>query len=116
MRHVTPILHCITGSAGRTVDIAEDEAKNFSAIDHGFEVIDLRLIRWIPRAVEGSTVLRHTQDVGGRPKEGKVNEVQCRPESDEKQKSCGVFVRHASWWYSELPQEMFIPSRVVPPP
>ena len=90
MWHIAPILYCITSSAGRAVDIAKDEAKYASGVDHSFEVIDLRLIRWIPRAVEGSTVLLHHQEMGGRPKEGKVSEVHYRPESDEKQESGGV--------------------------
>ena len=34
--------------------------------------------------------------MGGRPKEGKVSQVQCRPESDEKQESSSVCERHAS--------------------
>lgn len=34
--------------------------------------------------------------MGRRPKEGKVSEVQCHPESDEKQESSGVCERHAS--------------------
>ena len=34
--------------------------------------------------------------MGGRPKEGKVSEVHCHPESDEKQESSGVCERHAS--------------------
>ena len=58
VRHIAPILYCITGSAPRrTVGIAEDEAKNVSAIDHGFEVINLRLVWWIPRTVKALTVL-----------------------------------------------------------
>lgn len=88
--HIAPVLYCITRSAGGTVGIAEDEAKYASGIDHGLEVIDLRAVRWIPGAVEWSTVLLDTQERGGRPKEGKVNEVQCRPKSDEKQESSGV--------------------------
>lgn len=90
MRHIAPVLCCITGSAGRSVGIAEDEAKHASGIDDGFEVVDLRFIRWIPRAIESSSILLHTQEMGGRPKEGKVREVHCRPESDEKQKSSGI--------------------------
>ena len=57
MGHIAPILYCITGSVGRTVGIAKDEAENSSAIDHGFEIIDLRLVGWIPRAVKVSVIL-----------------------------------------------------------
>lgn len=48
VRHIAPILNSITGNAGWTVGIAEDEAKNVSAIDHGVEVADLRFVRWVP--------------------------------------------------------------------
>ena len=39
----------------------------------------------------------HIRDFGGRAKEGKVSQINCRPESDEKQKSKVVCVRHGSY-------------------
>lgn len=68
--HIAPIGHCITGFAGRTVGVAEDESEYVRAVDHGFEVIDLGSIRWIPRAVEASVVLLHTWEFGSWPNEG----------------------------------------------
>ena len=75
----------------------EDESKRVGAIDHGFEVIDLRFVRWIPRAVEASVVLLHTWAFGGWPKVGEMIQIHCRPESDEKQNGSGVCVRHGSF-------------------
>lgn len=96
MRHIAPILSCITGIAGLSVNIAEDESEHVSAIDYGFEVIDLRIFGGIPRAVEALAVLSHAWELGGLPKEGKVSQVHCRPESDKQQRSSSVCVRHGS--------------------
>ena len=52
VRHVAPILYLITSIAGRNVSIAESKSKHIGAIDDGFEVVDLRSVWWIPRAVQ----------------------------------------------------------------
>ena len=90
MRHIAPIVNCIIGIVGRRVCIAEDESEDVSAIDDSIEVIDLRLIRWVPRAVEAWVVLLHTWQLGEWPKEGKVSHVDCGPEKNEKQKCSGL--------------------------
>ena len=96
VRHVAPILCFVSGNAGRSVGIAEDESKHVGAIDHSFEVIDLRFVRWIPRAVEASVVLLHSWGLGGWPNVREMIQIHCRPESDEKQNGSGVCVRHGS--------------------
>lgn len=96
MRRIAPIIYPATGIFGRSVFIAEDESEDVSAIDNGFEVIDLRLARWIPSAVKAWAVLPHTWEFGGWPKEGKMSDIDYGPESDEKYKSSGVCVRHGS--------------------
>ena len=64
VRHIAPIVHFITDIDGRSVGIAEDESEHVSAIDHSFEVIYLRFLRWIPGAIEARTDLLHTWDFG----------------------------------------------------
>lgn len=96
MRHIAPIAYSITGIAGRSVCIAEDESEYVSAIDHGIEVIDLRPVRWVPRAVEAWAVLLHTWELGGWPKEGKVSQIDCGPEKNKKQKCSGLCPGHGS--------------------
>lgn len=95
MRHIAPIAYSITGIAGRSVCIAEDEFEHVGTINHGFEVVDLGFVGRIPRAIEVWVfILLHIWELGGCPQERKVNDVQCGPKSDEKQKSSGVCVRH----------------------
>ena len=78
MWHITPILRAISSDVGCSVGIAEDESKHVSAINHGFEVIDLRFVRRIPRAVEDSAALLHAWDFGCS-KEGEMSQIHCPP-------------------------------------
>ena len=96
MRHIAPI-DCVIGVAVRSVGIAEDESKHVSAIDHSFEVTDLRFVGRIPRAIEDAAVLLHAWNLAVWPDEGKVSQINCRPESDEEQKSGGISTRHGSY-------------------
>ena len=97
VRHIAPIVNSITGTAGRNICIAKDEIEYVGAIDDSFEVIDLCFVRRIPRAIDASAVLLHSWKFGRWPNERKVSQVHCRPESDEKEKSSGVSVRHGSF-------------------
>ena len=112
VRHIAPIGCCITVFAGWTVGITEDESKDIRAVDHGFEVIDLSFVRWIPRAVEASSILLRARNFGSWTNEGKVSEVNPRPKDDEKQESSGVCARHSSYlvgfsvsWKELVPKE-----------
>ena len=96
MRHIAPVVYLVTTIAGRSIGISEDESEHASAIDHGLEVVDLRLTRWVPRAVDALAVVLHAWKFRGRPKKGKVSQIHCRPKSDEEQKPSGVRVRHMS--------------------
>lgn len=60
VRHIAPIGYSVTGIAGRRVGIGEDKSEDVGAIDDGFEVIDLRLVGRIPRAVEARAALLHS--------------------------------------------------------
>lgn len=96
MRHIAPI-DCIVVIAARSVCIAKYKAKHVSSIDHGSEVIDLRCVGRIPRAIEDSAVLLRAWDWALWPNEGKVSQIHCGPKSDEKQKSRGICARHGSY-------------------
>ena len=96
MRHVAPIAYFINGIARRSEGVAENEPEHIGPIDDGFKVIDLRSLRWIPRAVEARAVLLHIWGSGGWGEEGKVGQIDCRPEGDEKQRCSGIYVRHGS--------------------
>ena len=102
MRHVTPIAYFINGVARRSDGIAENESEHIGAIDDGFKVIDLRSVRWIPRAVKARAGLLHIWGSGGRGKEGKVRQIDCRPEGDEKQRCSGIYARHGSYVVKSL--------------
>ena len=79
MWHITPILCAISSDIGCSVGIAEDESKHVSAIDHGFEVIDLRLVRRIPRAVEVFSAALLQAWEFGCPEEGKMSQIYYQP-------------------------------------
>ena len=98
MGHVAPILDGIRGGARWNVGIAEDEAKDVSAIDDGVEISDVGFVWRIPRAIEASALLLHTRESCKRSIEGKVSEINYGPEGNEKEESSGIGVRrHGSY-------------------
>ena len=96
MWHIAPI-DCIIAVAVGSICIAEDEAKHVSSINHSSEVIDPRVVRRIPRAIEGSAVLLRAWNLAVWPNEWNVIQIRSRPESDEKKKSRGVGARHGPY-------------------